>query len=98
MNKKFNTVVFIIGATVFNVILIAAVAIILFFVTTLIFGTELLGTEISSSSQFLQQTIIPVIFVLSLVGAFFIYRIIMRQIEKRIDLNKYFEPFFRKKR
>lgn len=90
MNKKFNTVLFMIGSTVFNVILIAAVALILFFAALLIFGGEML-----SEADFLYQRVIPAIFVLSLPCSFFIYRIIMRQIEKRKELSKYLEPFFR---
>lgn len=90
MNKRLTTVLFLLGATVLNVILVVAVFLILLFIPPLILGNELLQTQL--------QSIIPVIFVLSLVGAFLIYRFILKQVQKRIDLSKYIEPFFRRKK
>lgn len=90
MNKKFNTVIFIIGATLFNTILIVVVLAILFRVTLLIIGPEVYES--------IGQTLLPVLLVASLVAAFFIYRLILKQVEKKIKLDDYFEPFFRRKR
>ena len=89
MNKKLNTVLFIIGATIFNTILIIAVFVVFLIVPPLIMGAELYESMLT--------TLIPVFLIASLVVAFFIYRLILKQVEKRIDMTQYFEPFFRRK-
>ena len=42
--------------------------------------------------------VIPVIFVLSIVGSFLIYRLAIKILMKKVDMEKYFDPIFGKRR
>jgi hypothetical protein len=89
MNKKTNTILFILGATVFNLITMA----ILFFVPLLILlmlFRENLGSYFGILTIFL--------FIGALVGSFVIYGFVMKRISAKVDMDKYFEPIFRKKK
>ena len=89
MNKKLNTFVFIIGATLINVLLIMV----------LLIGLILLaGVLFSEPSDALAQALLIGSFLLSLVGAFAIYSRIIKMISKRIDMDKYFHPIFKPKK
>ena len=90
MNKKLNTILFIIGATILNVVLIIVVWVGLMRVTQVIIGAELYDQ--------IFKNIIVVFMLLALVISFFLYRMIMKRVEKRIDMDKYFEPFFRRRK
>jgi len=89
MNKKTNTLLFIIGATIANIIIMA----ILFF----------LGFFIAS--RFLSQDAPPnvilivfmLIFICSVMGSFLIYHRIIKLISKKIDMEKYFHPIFKRR-
>jgi len=86
MNKKLNTVLFIIGGTVFNVL----VTIISFLVLFIICSNLLYG-RISENAY---GWLLPVIFVASIAASFFIYRLVIKIVVKKIDVEKYFNPLF----
>lgn len=86
MNKKANTLLFVLGATVFNV-LITIICFILLFVGF----TQILA---SSLTETMLQWGLPVIFVLSIVASVLIYRAVIKQLMKKIDIEKYFDPIF----
>jgi hypothetical protein len=88
MNKKTNTVLFILGATVFNLIVMAVLMAVLFVIIAL------LGLLQQPIGQFL----LIVAFFAALVGSFFIYGFAMKKLSAKIDMDKYFEPIFKKKR
>jgi len=90
MNKKINTLIFIAGATVVNMFIIA----ILLFLFILIISLVLPDDASPVTVQFLFLGA----FLLSLVGSFFIYNRIVRFISKRIDMDKYFHPLFRRRK
>jgi len=90
MNKKINTLIFIAGATVVNMFIIA----ILLFLFILIISFVLPDDASPVTVQFLFLGA----FLLSLVGSFFIYNRIVRFISKRIDMDKYFHPLFRRRK
>ena len=89
MNKKANTLLFILGATVFNLLTMAVLFIVPLVVLLLIFK-ESLGNFFAVLSLLL--------FFGALVGTFFIYGWVMKKIQAKIDMDKYFDPIFKKKK
>ena len=89
MSKKTNTILFILGGTVFNIL----VTIICFLVFLLIFGS--LNNILPENSI---VWILPIIFVLAIISAFAIYHVTLKFIMKKVDMDKYFDPIFRPRR
>jgi drug/metabolite transporter (DMT)-like permease len=85
MNKKMNTVLFILGATLFNVL----TAVISFVVLTLLYARFAMDLPETSRSW-------GVMFILlaSVVISFFVYRFLLKYLLKKIDADKYFYPLF----
>lgn len=90
MNKKLNTLLFVLGATVVNIILM----IILLLAGILVLAKSL-PAEINPA---MGQLALLGIFILAVIGSFFIYHRVMRLIAKRIDLDRYFDPIFKPRR
>jgi len=86
MNKKMNTIVFILGATLFNVI----VAVISFILFAILYARFLLPI-ISPGGQ---SWGFSLIFIASIAVSIFVYRIVLKALLKRIDVEKYFDPLF----
>jgi len=86
MNKRFNTILFIIGGTVFNVL----VTIISFLFFLFIYSRFLYGRVSDSAVSWL----LPVFFAASIAASFFIYRLVIKIVMKKIDVEKYFNPLF----
>jgi len=86
MNKKVNTILFILGATLFNVI-VALAAFFLLFILYINYLAELLP----ESGRGLGLVII---FIASIVCSFFTYRVVLKLILAKIDVDKYFDPLF----
>jgi hypothetical protein len=86
MNKKVNTILFILGATVFNII----VTVLSFLLLLIIYAKTLMRIlpEVAQSWSF------PFIFIAALGIAFFAYRYILRFLISRIEIEKYFDPIF----
>ncbi len=86
MSKKTNTILFLIGATVFNI----ATTVVCFLALLILYGKFLIPV--------LPQEIavwgMPVIFVGSIVAAFVIYRYVIDTLMKKIDVEKHFDPLF----
>jgi len=86
MNKKVNTILFVLGATLFNVL------------TTLI----CLGLLIFIYIKFIYNLIpeqyaawgFSIIFIASLAVSFIVYRNLLKYLMKKIDVEKYFDPIF----
>jgi hypothetical protein len=90
MNKKLNTVLFLIGATVFN-LLVMFILIVVFLVIIQAIFRDRLNPNIFSVLMIL-------IFVVSIAASFFVYGRIVRWLSRRIDMDKYFLPLFRRKK
>ncbi|MDR1287154.1 MAG: leader peptide processing enzyme [Treponema sp.] len=90
MNKKANTLVFILGATVFN-ILVTVMCFVLLFVLYARFLASLLPENAAAWG-------FPVIFIAAIALSFIIYRVILKQLLRRVDVEKYFDPIFGKRR
>ena len=86
MNKKLNTVLFIIGATFFNVI----VAVISFILFSILYAQVIIPI-IPESAYSWGFTLI---FLASLAISFTVYRLILNYLLKKFDIEKYFDPIF----
>ena len=86
MNKKVNTLLFVLGATVFNVI-IAVISFISFFTLYAKFIMPIVS-ENSYSWSF------TLIFLASLAVSFLVYRLTLKFLLKKVEIEKYFDPIF----
>jgi hypothetical protein len=89
MNKQLNTFLFIIGATVFNVLTT------LLFIFLLLIIYSLLKPYLPAS---VDSWIFVVVFIGGIALSFVVYRILIRFLMKKIDIDKYFTQLFRGKR
>ena len=84
MNKKVNTILFILGATVFN-IMITVLSFFILLVFYAKFLTKILPQEAQAWS-------FPLIFIISLVISFFVYKLVLGYLIKKVNVEKYFDP------
>jgi len=89
MNKKLNSILFILCATLFNII----IALISFVVFTLLYLRFLIPKlpEASRSWAFTS------IFLVSIGVSFLIYRVVLKYLINKIEIEKYFDPLFVRK-
>ena len=90
MNKKLNTLFFIIGATVLNLLIMLFLMLISLTLVGVIFKGNLNPNILS--------VLMMVIFLGSIIGAFVIYSWLVKRIAKKIDMDKYFLPLFKKRK
>ena len=88
MNKRTNTLLFILAGTVFNI------------VTTMISFIILLVVYMRFFSNMLVESGLPIviIFILSIVISFVVYRQAVKIITKKVDMEKYFDPILGSRR
>ena len=86
MNKKVNTILFILGATVFNIIVT-----ILSFLALLVLYAKVLIPILPDKAHMCS---FPLLFLLSLAVAFIVYRRVLNYIMKKVEMEKYFDPLF----
>jgi cytochrome b subunit of formate dehydrogenase len=86
MNKKFNTVLFILGATVLNMILM----ILLFLIGFVLYGWAL-APKFSAE---VNTIVLLFLFLASVIGTYFLYHRLMRFFSSHLDFEKYFSPLF----
>jgi len=89
MNKKANTLLFILGATVFNIL----VTIISFVVFSFLYARFLMAL-IPEANRPWGFTLI---FLASIAVSFLVYRWLLKYLLKKIDVEKYFDPLFVRK-
>jgi hypothetical protein len=89
MNKKVNTLLFVLGATLFNIIVT-----VLCFVGLLLLYAKFVMTFLPEENR---SWGFPVIFIGAIVLSFFIYRFILKLLMKKIEMEKYFDPIFGRK-
>ena len=89
MNKKLNTFLFIVSATIFNILCV----VISFLLLTVLFEKFIMPMmpEQGGAWGF------SLIFIISLALSFVIYRFVIKFMVKKIDLEKYFDPIFVKR-
>ena len=86
MSKKTNTVLFIIGGTAFNII----ITVLSFIILLVLYGSLLLPRLPEGGGTWG----IPVIFIVSIVVSFLAYRLLIKIIMKKVDMEKHFDPIF----
>ncbi len=87
MNKKVNTVLFILIATLLNLVLMM----VLFFV----FFALLVRFVSQDSTMF--PMLLAVLFIISIGGSFFLYTFAMKKISSKVNLEDYLSPIFSRK-
>lgn len=86
MNKKLNTILFILCATIFNII----VAVISFFVFFLLYAKFIMPIIAESGYQW-GLTLVLIAAIAVSIG---VYRIVLRFLLDKIEIEKYFDPLF----
>lgn len=89
MNKKANTILFVIAATVANLILMAVV-----------FTALLVGVSFAFQSVLTPQigtVVLGVVFVATILITYFIYHKSVKKLSEKYDFEQYFEPIFSRK-
>ncbi|MDR1326692.1 MAG: leader peptide processing enzyme [Treponema sp.] len=97
MSKKTNTLLFMLGATAFNVL----ITIITFVVLLVVYGRVVVPLIPNPDPENPNPVIgwgLPLIFIGSIVLSFFLYRFILKKVTKRIDVDKHFDPLFTRRR
>jgi len=89
MNKKVNTMIFILCATLFNII----TTIISFMVFTLLY-LRFLMLQLPETSR---SWAFSGIFLLSIGASFLIYRGVLKHLINKVEIEKYFDPLFVRK-
>lgn len=90
MNKKTNTALFILGATVANILVMIILIIIGFAIISALLP--------KNSNPQIASILFLVVFLGAIAGSFFIYHKVIQFVSKRVDMEKYFHPIFRPKR
>ena len=90
MNKRTNTVLFLVGATVFNLLVMFALIVISLVLISAIFRDRL--------SPNLMSILMVVIFIGSIAASFLIYSRVIKWLSRKVDMEKYFMPIFKKRR
>lgn len=90
MSKKTNTLLFILGATVLNVLIMALCFMLLLFIYARLLAPLLPET--------VQAWGLPLILIGSMALSFVLYRIMLKQLVKRVTMEKYFAPLFSRKK
>ena len=89
MNKKTNTLLFILGGTVFNILIT-----VLSFILLLALCSAFVFPRFSPESP-AWSWIMAGIFVAAIVISFLVYRLAIKIIMKKVDMDKYFDPIFK---
>jgi hypothetical protein len=84
MNKKLNTALFFLVATVANLLIVVALFLVVFVPFLL-----LVGPYLPDATKFLS---LIVIFAASMFASFPIYRRLVEWFQKKVDMDKYFDP------
>ena len=90
MNKKINTLLFLIAGTIVNIVVMLLLLVGFLFLIGKLFTPETNGSVVTG------VTLTAVM--LSVVGSYFIYSKLVKIVNKKWNLEQWIEPLFRKKR
>jgi len=90
MNKKLNTLLFVLGATLFNIL----VTILALVVLMLLYVRFLMNVLPESENNM----VFPVILIASIVVSFIVYRFVLNRLISKIKFEDYFDPIIRGRR
>ena len=86
MSKKTNTFLFILGGTLLNILIIAT-----FFIIFLVIYSNFLHARLPEGGI---AWVLTVLFLAAIAASFFIYRLVIKIIMKKINMEKYLDPVF----
>lgn len=86
MNKKLNSVLFILGATLFNTI----IAVISFAVFSILFYIYIVPIIAETGYQWG----VVVVLIASIAVAMAVYRVVLKWLLNKVEIEKYFDPLF----
>jgi hypothetical protein len=86
MSKKTNTLLFILGATFFNIVVTVVC-----FTALLVLYARFIAPLLPEGGR---SWGFPVIFIAAIALSFVIYRVALKQLMKKIDVEKHFDPIF----
>ena len=90
MSKKTNTILFVLGATVFNIVITISS-----FVGLLVFYLRLIVPHIPADARVREQAWPYVlIFMAAIAISFMVYRFAIRFLTNKVDVEQYFDPVF----
>jgi len=89
MNKTINTLLFILCATLFNIIIV-----LISFITLTLLYLRFLMLQLPEGSRSWAFT---AIFLLSIGISFLVYRVVIKYLVNKIEIEKYFDPLFVRK-
>jgi hypothetical protein len=87
MNKKFNTILFMLGATLFNILVT-----VICFAALIVLYAKSIAPVIPESGQ---AWGFPLIFLASIVISFFAYRFVLKLFMTKVEMEKYFDPILK---
>jgi len=88
MNKKVNTAIFLVVATTVNIGIMLVIFILLMVLVSVLAG----------ENANLAQTLYIVSFFAAIVATFFIYNVLIKFFQKKVDMDKYFHPIFKRRK
>lgn len=88
MNKKINTVLFVLAATAVNIVVMG-----ILFILCMVLIARFVDPESA-----LMPLWLGLMFIVSIGGSFYLYTLAMRKLTNRYDMEKYLDPIFFKKR
>ena len=86
MNKKVNTALFILGATLYNIL----VTVLSLFLLGAVYGKFIMPFLPRAA----QEWSFPLIFIFAIAISFVVYRFTLKLLMKKIPVEKYFDPIF----
>lgn len=89
MNKKLNTVLFMLAGTVLNIFMMLASFLILLFLANLVLTPE--------TNDSFRMVVFLLVVSLSIIGSFILYSKIVKLINEKYNLDQYMHPLFGKK-
>ncbi len=90
MNKKLNTVLFFFFFSIFNIIVMIIIIVLLLLIISRVVTEE--------SSPSLVSGVFILIFLIGIVGSFFVYHRTVKYLSTKIDFDKYFMPLVRSRK
>jgi hypothetical protein len=90
MSKKSNTLLFILAATVFNILITIIAFLALLFLFTFAVRPRLPEPAANRAAAWA----IPVIFIGAIALSFVVYRIVLKVFMKRVNIEEHFDPIF----
>ena len=92
MNKKVNTLLFILGATLFNII----VTVLSFIALLMLYSKTIVPHLPEESSSFAWG--FTLIFIAAIAISFIVYRLVLKLFLKKVAVDKYFDPIFSRRK